>query len=268
MPNDHPQFTASVPENYYRYMVPVLFRPFADSMAARIGSVEPKSVLELACGTGAVTRSLAASLPAHVRIAATDFSPDMLAWARKSLEGARSIEWQVADACALPFEDGSFDVIACQFGAMFFPDKAVAMAEALRTLSPGGHFLFSTWGGLAANPLFRTVEETLTALLPDEEPPFMPTPLSMSDPNEIRGLAKSAGFRSVDVFEESHTIGPHDPDSLASGFAFGTPLGLYLGGQGHDLNRVKSAIAAGFRTRLGDPVRFRMQALVCHATKA
>ncbi len=268
MSNTQPQYIGSIPENYDRYLVPALFRPFAESMAAGVRRLNPSSVLELACGTGAVTRCLSAVLPATARFVATDYSQDMLSIARQSLGDQAPIEWQVADACALPFEDGSFDVIVCQFGAMSFPDKSAAMGEAFRILSPGGHLLFNTWGRISMNPVFQSVEETLRAMFPEEETPFMPTPFSTSDPDQHRDLAQAAGFRFVTVVEESHALGPHDPASLAAGFAFGTPLGQYLSNQGYDLDKIHAALAAGLAAELGDPVARSMQAIVCHATKA
>jgi hypothetical protein len=118
------------------------------------------------------------------------------------------------------------------------------------------------------NPVFQSVEETLRAMFPEEETPFMPTPFSMSDPNLHRDLAQAAGFRFVTVVEESHAVGPSDPASLAAGFAFGTPLGQYLSNQGYDLDKIHAALAAGLAAELGDPVARSMQAIVCHATKA
>ena len=267
MSTGQPQYSGSVPENYERYMAPVMFRPFAESMATRVENLNPLRVLELACGTGAVTRCLAAALPPETRLVATDLSQDMLQIARQTLRISAPIEWRMADACALPFDDGSFDAIVCQFGVMSFPDKSVALAEAIRALSPGGHLLYSAWGDLASNLIFHTVEETLTAMFPEEETPFMPTPLSMSNPELHRELLKSAGFGAILVEEECHSIGPHAPSSLAAGFVYGTPLGPYLRDQGYDLDKIYSALAGGFASTLGDPMFCTMKAVVCYGTK-
>lgn len=150
---------------------------------------------------------------------------------------------------------------------MFFPDKSGAMSEALRVLSPGGHLLFSTWGPIEANPVFQAIEKTLTAMFPEEETPFMPTPFAMCESVPIKVLVEGAGFDAVEILEESHSVGPHDPASIAAGFAFGTPLSVYLSSQGYNLDEVHAALTASFATDLGSPAFFGMQALVCHAER-
>ncbi len=268
MAESQSQFAGSIPQNYDRYLVPILFQPFAESMAATAGNLNPKSVLELACGTGAVTRCLAEALPDEARLIATDLSQDMLEIARQNLANLPRIEFEVADACQLPFEDGSFDLIVCQFGAMSFPDRPAAMSEAFRVLSPAGHLLFNTWGNIAKNPIFQIVEETLTAMFPDEETPFMPTPFSMADPQLLRNLAGNAGFDSVIVTEEHQAAGSRDPSSIAAGFAYGTPLGSYLSDQGYNLDEIHEALTANFAGELGNPISCSMQAVICHAAKS
>lgn len=261
-------FIGSVPENYQRYLVPALFQPYARTMAARVAGLGPSSVLELACGTGALTRSLSAVLPADARLVATDLSEDMLNVARGNLGDDSRIEWRIADACSLPFEDASFGVIVCQFGVMTFPDKPAATAEAFRVLSPGGHLVYSVWGELSSNPAFHTVEDTLTAMFPEEEKPFMPTPFSMCDLAVHHRLLDQAGFAQITVWAEQLWVGPFTPASLAAGFALGTPLGLYLGGRGYDLGEVQSRLAAAFEAKSKDPSFSGMRAIVCHAIKA
>jgi ubiquinone/menaquinone biosynthesis C-methylase UbiE len=130
-------FAGSIPQLYERFMVPMIFEPYAADMARDVVACKPRKVLELAAGTGVVTRRLARELPAGVEIVATDLNQAMLDEAARA-GTARPVQWRQADAMKLPFEDASFDVVACQFGAMFFPDKAKAYAEARRVLRPGG----------------------------------------------------------------------------------------------------------------------------------
>jgi ubiquinone/menaquinone biosynthesis C-methylase UbiE len=138
-------FSGSMPEFYDRILVPVMFEPFAQDLAERLAGMKSGHVLEIAAGTGVVTRALARKLPAAVAITATDLNPAMLERA-KSHAGIERVEWQEADALALPFGDRLFDCVVCQFGVMFFPDKQASFREALRVLRPGGQFLFSVWG--------------------------------------------------------------------------------------------------------------------------
>src|SRR5206468_2705335 len=138
-------FTGSMPEFYNRILVPVMFEPFALDLAERLRGMTAGHVLEIAAGTGVVTRELARVLPAEVAITATDLNPAMLDRA-KSHAGAERVRWQEADALALPFGDRLFDYVVCQFGVMFFPVKQAGFRAARGVLRPGGRFLFSVWG--------------------------------------------------------------------------------------------------------------------------
>ena len=140
-------FSGSLPEFYDRHLVPMDFEQFARLMAEQVRTMASGDLLEIAAGTGVVTRALARTLPAPVTITATDINPAMLARAR-SHAGLERVKWQEVDALALPFADRSFDCVLCQFGVMFFPDKAQAFRETLRVLRPGGRYLFNVWGSL------------------------------------------------------------------------------------------------------------------------
>src|SRR4051794_32131638 len=143
-------FVGSIPEFYDQYMVPLIFEPYAVDLARRAADLHPQRVLEIAAGTGVVTREMATRLPADVPIVATDLNQPMLTHA--AAQGTeRPVRWQQADAMQLPFTDQSFDLVVCQFGVMFFPDKAQAFAEARRVLQPGGHFIFSVWDRIDQN---------------------------------------------------------------------------------------------------------------------
>jgi ubiquinone/menaquinone biosynthesis C-methylase UbiE len=144
-------FAGSVPEIYDRLLVPLIFESYALDLAGRLAEAGPRDVLETAAGTGVLTRALAARLPGEARIVATDLNQPMLdrATARQPSDGR--IAWRQADALALPFPDEGFDAVACQFGAMFFPDKVRGYEEARRVLKPGGRFLFNVWDRISEN---------------------------------------------------------------------------------------------------------------------
>ena len=161
---DDRTFAGSIPEIYDRYLVPLIFDSNALDLASRLAEANPLDVLETAAGTGVLTRAIASRLPADARIVATDLNQPMLdcAKARQSQDG--QIEWKQADALALPFENQSFDVLACQFGVMFFPDKVQGYLEAWRVLKPGGRFLFNVWDRISENEFADTVTEALAAV--------------------------------------------------------------------------------------------------------
>src|SRR3954471_16773214 len=166
-------FVGPIPEIYDRCLVPLLFEPYARDLAERVAATRPRSVWETAVGTGVLTRALAARLPAEARIAATDLNPAKLDHAKARQSSDDRITWQPADALALPFRDGGFDVVACQFGAMFFPDKVQGYREARRVLSPDRRFMFNVWDRISENDFAQAVTDALADRFPGDPPRFM-----------------------------------------------------------------------------------------------
>lgn len=196
-------FAGPVPDIYERYMVPLMFEPYARNLVAHVKDSMPERVLELAAGTGVVTRALATSLPAAVTIIATDLNPQMLVQAQ-AVGTTRAVEWRQADAMSLPFPDASFDLVVCQFGVMFFPDKRRALAEAARVLRPRGRLIFSVWDRIEKNEFAATVQGAVGSMFPDRPPTFMSrVPHGYFDPDAIQrdlqggGLARPASIEFV-----------------------------------------------------------------------
>jgi ubiquinone/menaquinone biosynthesis C-methylase UbiE len=152
MTGAHSEFVGSIPEIYDEHLGPLLFEHYAADLAARVTVPVGSRVLELACGTGIATDRLRAALPDEVAIVATDLNEAMLDLARNKRGNLANVQYQVVDALDLPFEDGSFDAVVCQFGVMFFPDKAACAREAARALKPGGAYTFNVWDSLDRNP--------------------------------------------------------------------------------------------------------------------
>jgi ubiquinone/menaquinone biosynthesis C-methylase UbiE len=198
-PDTDKVFSGSVPKLYEEYMVPLIFEPYAADLAQRAARRlaamrAPSFVLEVAAGTGVVTRHLAATLPATASIVATDLNAPMLAMAAQ-IGTARPVEWRPADAMQLPFEDASVDAIVCQFGVMFFPDRAHAYAEARRVLRPGGVFLFNAWDRIEDNELADAATAALATVFPDDPPRFMArTPHGYHDVALIAADLARGGF--------------------------------------------------------------------------
>ena len=247
-------FAGSIPEFYDRYLVPLLFEPYALELAERVAKAGATSVLEIAAGTGAVTRALAAVLPRGARIVATDLNQPMLDRAKSRQPGGGQIEWKQADALALPFADRTFDAVVCQFGAMFFPDKVQAYREARRVLKPGGYFVFNVWDKISANEFADVVTEAVASLFPDDPPRFLArTPHGHHDPDQIRRDMGAAGFANVaiePVDRRSKAASPREP---AIAYCQGTVLRNEI--EARDAARLDEATshaAAAIARRFGD----------------
>jgi ubiquinone/menaquinone biosynthesis C-methylase UbiE len=218
-------FAGSIPENYDHYMAPLIFEPFAADIAQRAAAFSPSMVLETAAGTGVVTRALAPNLADDATYVVTDLNQPMLDFAASRQGPDRRIAWRQADAMALPFENSSFDLVCCQFGAMFFPDRVGAYREAVRVLKPGGRFLLSVWDRIAENEFADDVTNALARMFPDDPPRFLArTPHGYHDTALIRGEFESAGFSSVaieTIADQSRASSPHLP---AIAYCHGTVL--------------------------------------------
>lgn len=208
-------FVGSIPENYDRHMVPLIFEPYAADLARRATNYPSHSVLEIAAGTGAVTRALAPRLARDTIYTVTDLNQPMLDYAASRQPPDTRIRWRQADALSLPFDDGSFDLVCCQFGAMFFPDRLVAYREARRVLKPGGIFLFNVWDRIEENVFANEVTNALAELFPNDPPRFLArTPHGYHDPAQIRHDLGQAGFSRVVVetrAEQSRAASPRIP---------------------------------------------------------
>jgi SAM-dependent methyltransferase len=247
---------------YDEYLVPAVFQPYADDLAARVAGHQPRLVLELAAGTGVLTRAMIASLPgAHVT--ATDLNVAMVDVGSAQVPAAT---WRQADAMELPFGDATFDLVACQFGVMFFPDRPAAYAEVARVLRPDGHFLFNCWGPLATHDVEAAVIAALAESFPDDPPSFLArVPHGYHDADLVAADLATAGFGDVHVETvELHCTGRSTAD-LARGYCRGTPLRAEIEGRG-DLEATTRAVAAALEREFGPgPVVGRMAALVVSA---
>lgn len=221
------RFSGSVPANYQKYMVPLLFQPYAELMAERAAALAPRRVLETAAGTGVVTKALARALP-EAEIVATDLNQAMLDVASAQV-GATNVTFREADALNLPFEDGEFDLVVCQFGIMFFPDKVAGNAEARRVLRDGGHYLLAIWDEIENNPLTNVAHRTMQQLFPENPPMFMRRgPFGYADRGQIERDLNAAGFADVRIDTvELMSRSPSARDA-ATGLTYGSPMGIEL----------------------------------------
>ena len=218
-------FAGSIPENYDRYMVPLIFEPFAADLAQRAASMSPGAVLETAAGTGVVTRALAPKLSPGASYVVTDLNQPMLDYAASRQAPDSRIEWRQANAMALPFENAAFDCVCCQFGAMFFPDRSSAYSEAKRVLKPGGLSLFTVWDRIEENVFANDVTNALAKIFPNDPPRFLArTPHGYHDTALIRRELEDAGFSRVVIETRAEQSRASSPRVPAVAYCQGTVL--------------------------------------------
>jgi ubiquinone/menaquinone biosynthesis C-methylase UbiE len=266
----HANFGAgSIPEYYDSILGPAQLERLAANLVQRLPSQPPGDVLEVACGTGIVTRKMREKLSPAVRLAATDLSKAMLDYARHKLRTQAGIDWQEADAMALPFEDASFAAVVCSLGVMFAPDKAKAFREARRVLRPGGLFLFSVWDTLEHNPHPRASHAVLRALFPDDPEMNFVAPYAFNDETLIRRLLSEAGFSRIEFEKTKLDVESPRAREFANGVVRGTPRVALLQQRGASIDEVVDKLAAEFVRIGGDkPFRTTSQAIIIQARAA
>ncbi|KRD20077.1 MULTISPECIES: class I SAM-dependent methyltransferase [unclassified Streptomyces] len=248
-----------MPEAYDRHLVPVFFRPFAADLAARAATLQPRTVLELAAGTGALTSALLTAAPT-ASVVASDLNEAMVA--AGSAREPRAA-WQQADAQELPFEDGRFDLVVCQFGVMFFPDRPAAYAEVRRILAPRGRFLFNSWGPLATHGFAAAFQDALEETMPGRAPAFLgDVPHGYTDPGLVASDLAAAGLTLGSTDEVTLDGVAASAGSVATGFLTGTPVSATLEAR-DDAQSIRASVTQKMTDRLGTgPVTAAMTATV------
>lgn len=261
-------FTGSIPEIYDTHLVPLIFQAYADDIASRVSATNPGDVLETAAGSGVVTRALAPRLKEDARFTVTDLNQPMLDRAQSVQDNKDRIKWQQADALELPFADDAFDVVVCQFGVMFFPDRVAGYKEARRVLRPGGQFLFNAWDHIRDNVFADVVTQAAGTVFPDDPPLFLArTPHGYHDADQIRGDLNAAGFDNVAIETVTKETVAQSPRDAAIAFCQGTPLRNEIEKRdGDSLAHVTDVAEKAIAERFGEgEVRGKMQARVVSA---
>lgn len=263
-------FSGSIPEIYDRYMVPMFFEPYAEDMARRVSGTRAKNVLETAAGSGVVTRALTKLLPEDAYYTVTDLNQPMLDRAMNQQPRDKRHMWQQADAMSLPFEEGVFDAVCCQFGVMFLPDKAAGFREARRVLAPEGTLIFNVWDHIDRNSFAKIATETAAVFFPDDPPRFMVrTPHGYHDPDSVKADLAEAGFSDVSFeTQEKESVSGSAWDA-AYALCQGTPLRNEILERNESLlDKVTEAVADAFSERFGaGSIAGKMQAHVFSAVK-
>jgi ubiquinone/menaquinone biosynthesis C-methylase UbiE len=256
-------FTGRIPDLYDRALGPVMFADYADDIARRVATAPATRVLETAAGTGMVTRRLRDRLPQASHLTATDLTEAMLEVARSKFQPADHVTFLPADATELPFPNGTFDAVVCQFGVMFFPDKDKSYREVRRVLKRNGRYLFSVWDSHAYNPFARVTYETAARSFPDDPPQFHRVPFGYFQIDAIKESLLESGFTDIRASVVRLEKRVTDPALFARGLIFGTPLIDQVRARGGDPERLTGALTNAFVGELGLNERpIRMQAIV------
>lgn len=233
-------FAGSIPENYDRYLVPLIFASFAQDLAQRVAARSPRAILETAAGSGVVTRALAPRLSPNASYVVTDLNGPMLDCAAARQVSDSRIGWRKADAQALPFADAAFDLVCCQFGVMFFADRQLAYREAKRVLKPGGCFLFNVWDRIEDNVFANDVTNALAEIFPSDPPRFLArTPHGYYDVARICSDLEQAGFASAVIDTRADISRAPSPRHPAVAYCQGTPLRSEI--EARDASRLEAA---------------------------
>jgi ubiquinone/menaquinone biosynthesis C-methylase UbiE len=268
MENNLVAFSGSIPEIYEEFLGEFMFEPFAEDLVSRIGVRGVENVLELACGTGRLTRRLLGCLPASVKLIATDINSGMLAVARnKTLSD--NVRWDVVDMTEMSYKDQWFDVIVCQFGLMLVEQKQKALSEMSRVLKANGKLLFNVWGKLEENKIWEIGIKVMGSFLKENPIPPAISPFSMKDEGQTRRLMEQAGFRGVKISAVTKTGTIASARQAAKGFIEGLPIREIIMRRDPQLiTKIEDTLEKELIEQLGDhPMHSTLSAWVVEATK-
>lgn len=265
---DSISFSGSIPEIYDKNLGPLLFEQFAIDLIERIENGSFESILELACGTGIVTKYLTEIIPADKKIVVSDLNPDMLEVAKKKVK-RQNVEWKVIDMHEIPFDDSTFDLVVMQFGIMFVPDKEKVFKEIYRVLKPGGKFLFNVWQSLEKNPIANITNEVVNRHFKDNPVTFYQIPFSYHNESEVRKDLTNAGFKDISMDELHKTNTSVDSEFAAKGLLEGNPVVLQIKERNPDLlMQLRKELQEELKQKLGDkPMKAELNTIVFEGIK-
>lgn len=261
-------FAGNIPEYYDRGLGPHIFVDCAAEIAARAAALNPSRVLELAAGTGIVSRQLRDALADGAHLTVTDLNAPMLEVAARKFAKVEGVEFKPANACELPFEDAAFDCLVCQFGVMFFPDKDLSYREAHRVLQPGGTYLMSVWDSMDANPFSCVAHNTIAGFFDADPPGFYKLPFGYNDRAAIAASLMGAGFDEVTVSDIALEKEVSSWALFAGGLVHGNPVSEEIRERGTaPADEVAAAVETALAAAFGEPGSMSLRAIVFEAKK-
>ncbi|MDA7427831.1 class I SAM-dependent methyltransferase [Primorskyibacter aestuariivivens] len=252
MSDNAAKFTGDIPTHYDAGLGPILFSDFGDRLTATACAGKAKKVIELAAGTGIVSRKLRDSLPREASLLVTDLNAPMLEVARNKFSDGENVDFALANAMELDCEDGAFDLMVCQFGVMFFPDKPASFREAARVLKPGGRYVFNVFSAMQENPYSQIAYSIPAQFVSGEPPRFYKVPFHYGNPDAVREDLAAAGWR--DITHETIRLRKKimEPEAFARGLVYGNPLIDELRNQGGvDPETVAAAVLRALEVTFG-----------------
>jgi SAM-dependent methyltransferase len=224
MPNNSSSFVGDIPGHYDNGLGPNIFEDYAERLSNLCGDGDVKRGIELAAGTGILSRKLRDKLSPDTRLMITDLNQPMLDVAKGKFSEGENVEYCVANAMDLPFGDDVFDLMVCQFGVMFFPDKPASYQEAARVLKPGGRYVFNVWSAMSENPFSKMAQDVGAHFFPDDPPGFYKVPFHYGDPEAVRADLAAGGWSEVEheTIQLNKTIA--NPEAFATALVYGNPL--------------------------------------------
>lgn len=263
-----PILIGAVATNYDQYLGPLFFEPYTQYLSKKWQGIKFKHILELACGTGILTKQLIPLLHNDGTLLATDLNADMLNLAQQKIQDPR-IHWKLLDAQELLYDDQIFELVICQFGVMFFADKLKAFKEAFRVLKPGGHFNFLTWDDVVYNSISYETQLILQSVYPSQPPAFSKKgPYSYFNKEEITSTLKVVGFHDIEIYPVPLTGKTKNIDDVLTGVIDGSPIASFLKERGIEIEKVKEQLKSVLiRYKKHEEFHFPMQAIYCSANK-
>ena len=225
---DRWQPSGNAAETYEKYLVPAVFGLWPPTLLRLVAPRSGERVLDVACGTGTVARLAAEQVGSTGRVVGLDVSAGMLTVARSIPSPARQIEWKEGDAQSLPFPDCSFDIVTCQLGLQFFPDRAKALREMKRVLVPSGRVAILVWRPIGHSPGFASLEHALEQHAGPEAAKWMLSPFSLGDHRELKNLIQTTGFANTTIRIGIGTVRFKSVDQFVSLYTAGTPLSAHV----------------------------------------